>query len=400
MNKFLLYLIISAIIIIAFLFPKNPTQPQITIQNNQNKKTINLWVQYSFPGIDAYFDDFILSYEKTHSNTDVKLNILKGTDNQVYNYITEKILNGNTPDVLLLSLHNYNAFTTENRLLEMTNYIKAYDQDFFIPSSFENGIYRNNYFGIAYYIDPEIMVINQHLLPESHSADPNFKNTTELLNYLYTLNLSLDLSQREIDAFSIPSLISEGQFINSIMQTYDFQTDDENSVLENNETFTLLKKLFDSQKIYDYTRKSSHPFFNDEAVFSLEPLSLIYDKINSNYSFKSKIDVLDISESDLVFSYSLHHYASVYSHTQMQAESFELLDLLFSETEIVNRYRFYNIPIICNNKKSIFINDTQFKNQYIWPYLENAHHYPISNEIVEHKQIIEQLFESSILPSD
>lgn len=391
MKNFIFYLIISLLSLLGILlFVNSQSSNQEILFKYENedinvKDTLYILVQDSFIGSDRYFDNLIKDFE-FQNNINVNLDIVSGSDEQVYNYISKRILNGYPPDILLLSLNNYNAFATENRLLSLTDYLNNYEENYFIPSVYSDSYYNNNIYGLAYYIDPEVLVYNKEIANTiNFNINSTINNIGSLLEYYQTIQ------SEDIELISIPTLIKNGSYIRTVFGSPYINTNSYNQ-LEG------LKQLASSPAYlpYDYSKLSAHSFFNGDSktLSSIEPLSLIYAKTSNDYSLKNKISIAKISPT--VSTNSNKQYISIYSNSNKKNLCFSFLDLFLSENEILNRYKFYNIPVINYSNKDFYLNDTRFDNTNLWYYLENAFHYPISPNSVTENALIDTLYENTI----
>ncbi|WP_105616813.1 ABC transporter substrate-binding protein [Vallitalea okinawensis] len=371
MKKLVLFLFIFMLLLMELLLFNTSSSNQLTSEQPSKDKELIIWIQESFPGSETYFNELCSKFTKFYPHINISFEIIKGSDLRAYKYMTDQLISGTSPDILLLSVANYNSFTTEDRLIDLSDYISS--DDSLLPSVVNNGLYQGSPYGIAYFLDPEILIYNtNHFEDDAFTIPSSFSTSDDLLKYMSSLNADYIKQEQSYYAFSIPSLISEGQFLRSLQDPVNTDKIDE-SILNS------LQMLYITQKAapYNVDKSFSHPFFHNEVTFSLEPLSLVYEQINLNYNMNDSIGVFPIDLEQLVFSYSQSHYISIFSETDQLDDAKNLLDLFLSETEILNRYRFYNVPVISYELKEVFIEDPSYNNQYVWDYLEAAFHYPI-----------------------
>lgn len=354
------------------------------------KVELVMWIQESFAGSETYFNELTTKFEKFYPNVNITYEIIKGSDYRTYKYITNHLINGNTPDLYLLSVSNYNTLATQSELMDLSAYNHIYDS--LITSAYENSGYNDGLYGIAYFLDPEVLVYNIHHKEEANIEIPEgFDSTSTFLTYMGQLNTHLLDTQKTYTGFSIPSMISNGEFIGSLDIVNDLGQ-------VNRLLFNRLKSLHSQQHVqpYYYNKDIDHPFFSNATLFSIEPLSLVYEQINSNYSMNESIGVVPLHDSGLKFSYSQSHYISISKATNQPELAGAFLELFLSETEIRNRYKYYNVPVIAETLKEEFIKDSSYNNSNIWGYLESAFHNKISATTTFTNSAVDQFYNGNI----
>lgn len=338
----------------------NPTSSNITAP----KKELTLWVQEPFQNSDSYFNGLIHKYNKLYPNVTFNYEVLKGSDQRCYNYMMERLINGHIPDVLLLSHKNFKLFADQDKLLSLAYNLQSFSP--LLPSTYQKSSSDEIPFGIAYFLNPEILVYNKkHDIPSHLSAPDEFTTSIELLAYMSKLQHYYNENNISYTAFSIPSLIENGEFILSLNNTPQ-------KIEDYSSTIMALLDLQEIQKTeaFSYSKKTFHPFFDASVTFSLEPLSLIYEHIDSNYNLKDAIGIYPLASSGLESSHSKSHYISLFKDSKNISYAQAFLELFISDEEILNRYKFHKAPIISYSLKDHFIQDTNYDNVYIWDYLE------------------------------
>lgn len=371
MKKVLILLISILALIGITLFSFKSCEVNLTLPEKPSEKIeLVVWIQESFAGSDTYFNELISKFEKFNPEVTITYEIIKGTDYGTYKYITNHLINGNSPDLLLLSVSNYNTFATEYTLMDLNPYEDIYSS--LIPSTYRHAAYNGQLYGIAYFLDPEILVYNIHHLSSNIQIPNGFSSNEGFLDYVVELNTIYKENDLDYHSFSVPSLISNSEFVRSL-QLVDS---------EGNMNFTLfrrLQELYKEQNLspYYYNKDIYHPFFTNATTISLEPLSLVYGQIDSNYAMNESIGILPLKEDGLVFSHSQSHYISIYKETRQPDLALAFMAFFLTDTEIRNRYKYYNVPIISQSLKDEFIQDSSYSNGHIWNYLEQAYHFPL-----------------------
>lgn len=391
MKYFVHYLAIAGILI-ALVFYLNSH----SLQNDPLPKTmedkLTIWVQDSFNGSETYFETLAKTYEEKYPQNKIEILVIQGSDDHVYNIITKKTLNGVIPDVLLLSTQNYNTFATEKKLESMDAYLATYPTNYFLPSVYEDAYYKNQLFGLAYTIDPEVFVYNKdHLNTISDFEENMLDSSSEFLSLAQRLQVRCTAPSTV--ALSIPTLTQHGAYVNTLLGFKEVLPTCDIPQLNQ------LAYLYAShpQTAYNYNKNSSHNFFAHETLLSIEPLSLVYSSISTDYNLKETIGIFPIGQ--MLQVHADKSYATIFKASDKKTQAKAFLDLLFSEQEIVQRYRFYDLPVICYSKQPLFVNSLKFNNTNVWPYLVQNRHLPLSTHYTQDLAFIDNLYESKIYTS-
>ena len=178
--------------------------------------------------------------------------------------------------------------------------------------------------------------------------------------------------------FSIPTIISDGEFILSLL---NIKNSDYNSLLTS--TLSTLRDMYTIFDInyYDYDKTGAHPFFLGKSALAIEPLSLIYSSIERDNNLKNKIGIVPIKNFDMKFSYSNNKYISILNKSNNISTSLDFLNFFLNSSEIWQRYRYLNTPIITTTLTEQFINDKSFDNATILDYVKESFTYPVSPDI-------------------
>lgn len=349
------------------------TASHTSLETSAPATVLDLWVQDIPTADELYFSQALQRFEKTHPNIHIQLKILSGNDLKVAHSIETEFLNGNYPDLMILSLLNYNQFATEGYFYALDDYIATYDKDYFMENVITQGCYNNNLYGIAYALDPEILVYRKDFLNSMNMPYPEaFRNIEELESYLALINVHYSTDELTKTAFGIPTLIKNGHYLASFIGK-DKHLEETQKILD---SLSQMYKTFDTIP-YHYEKTGIHPFWLGKAALAIEPLSSIYSAIEKDNNLLRKIGIVPINNSNLKFSYSAHKYISVLSKTNFPKEALTFLDFFFSTSEVLYRYQAMNLPIMIEPLVPSFLKSKKFNNNYIIDYVRSAFHYPI-----------------------
>lgn len=385
-SKLFLFLIILLLPIILIAFSSKPKEIA-----SEDLLTLTIWVQESTSQEELYFNKAIKRFESYNPSINIEISFIDGSDLKVSDYINTSFLNKSSPDIIILSSFNFNNLATEGLLYNLNDHIKTYENNYFFDNILKNGLYNNNLYGVSYDINPEMLVYRKDFLSSIDITSPEgFNNIDELQNYLNSINEIYSSDNLDKIPFSIPTIISNGNFISSLLNVKDSDYD----VLLNS-TLSTLKYMYTNFDIdyYDYDKTGAHPFFLGKSAISIEPLSLLYSAIERDNNLKNKIGVVPIKNHDMKFSYSNNKYISVLSKSNNIDISLDFLSFFLSSSEIWQRYKHLNIPIITTTLTEQFINDKTFDNTDILDYIKEAFSYNISPELYDELKTLDSTYE-------
>lgn len=132
----------------------------------------------------------IKKFKKKYPNVDVQYTagIRKSDYN---NWLTEKIVKGNTPDVIMLPEDIFNLLASNGTLKSLNNPLKddQISHSTFYSSVFKAGQYHNVQYGLPYETNPTLMIANNDLLAKNgftnlnqHFSPNEFKNICRTIN--------------------------------------------------------------------------------------------------------------------------------------------------------------------------------------------------------------------------
>lgn len=384
--KLFLFSIILLLPVVFIVFSSKPMDI-----NTEKPLTLTIWIQESLTQEELYFDKAIKRFESYNPSVNVELSFISGSDLKVSNYINTSLLNQSSPDIIITSSYNFNKLSTEGLLYNLNNYIKSYEDTYFFDNILSNGILNNNLYGVSYDVNPEVLVYRKDFL---HSIDieapKGFNNIEDLQTYLNSINEIYASDNLEKIPFSIPTIISNGEFISSLLNT---RCSNYNALLDN--TLDILKDMYTRFDIdyYDYDKTGTHPFFLGKSALAIEPLSLIYSSIERDNNLKNKIGIVPIDNFDMKFSYSNNKYISVLNKSNNISASLDFLNFFLNSSEIWQRYRYLNTPIITNTLTEQFINDKSFDNATILDYVKESFTYPISFDIYNELDNLDSIYD-------
>lgn len=387
--KFYLLTIILLLPILLIVFS---SKPKITV--SEEPLTLRLWVQESTPQEELYFNKAINRFKSYNPSVNIELSFINGSDLKVSNYVSTSFLNQSSPDMIILSSPNFNKLATEGLLYDLDNYINTYDDNYFFENILKNGVYNNNLYGVSYEVNPEVLVYRKDFLSSIDIPFPGvFNNISELENYLKSIDEVYSSDNLDKIPFSIPTIISNGEFISSLLNVKNSEYD---TFL--NSTLDTLKDMYTNFDIdyYDYEKTGAHPFFLGKSALSIEPLSLIYSYIERDNNLKNKIGIVPIKDSDMKFSYSNNKYISVINNSNHIDESLEFLSFFLSSSEIWQRYRYMNTPIITDTLIEQFIKDESFDNTTIIDYIKESFTHTVSPTLYHELESLDSTYEVKI----
>ena len=142
--------------------------------------------EWGVPQIDVYkiYDEAIALFEKEHEN--VKVVYRSGTLMEDYSeWLAQKILKGNEPDVFIVLQEDFNTFA-EIGMLEPLNDFMKNDNEFYAEDFYEkalkSGTYNDEQFAMPFQIVPTFMIANQSLLTGNNLILP--KNSWSLESFM------------------------------------------------------------------------------------------------------------------------------------------------------------------------------------------------------------------------
>ncbi|GKX29695.1 hypothetical protein SH1V18_21750 [Vallitalea longa] len=396
-KTFLSILIIVIVLGVVYLLYNHQS---VSVNDEDDRITLNIWVKDSSNAVYTYFTQAIERFEKVNSNINVELKMIQGSDTKTLNYMNTEIINQVSPDVLCLSLHNYNCYATENRLYNLNDYIGKYEEDYFVESAVDYGVYNNNLYGIAYCIDPEILVYRRDFLSDINIPVINeIQDIKSFETYMADINSHFINDNLDKVAFSIPTLISKGTFFSSFLHIRDNVPNYNVTKIDvfNNDLLALsaMYKSFDIVP-YDYGKVGLHPFFSGQAAYSIEPLSSIYYYIEKDNNWLRNIGIVPLKDSAIKFSYSEHKYISIMDNTNHKEEAELFFDFFFSSSEVLKRYHSLNMPVVLNSLMDYYLSDINYNNKELSAYIKNSFHYPISSDMDEFLDKIDNVYDLKI----
>lgn len=335
---------------------------------------LNLWVRDSNKQVELYFNQVLLRFSNHYPHIQIHLEMIKGDDLKASHYISTARLNQNIPDLIASSLKVYNQLATEHFLYPLDSFIAQYPENHFLDTSIISGIYNNQTYGIAYALNPEVLVYRKDFLDSLHIPYPENLNTMATLEtYIQSINALYSADQLDKVAFAIPTLTSDGHFISSLLHTTHPTSTPSNTF----ETLYTMYNQFDISP-YHYAKIETHPFFSGKAALAIEPLSLIYSAIEKDNNLLKKIGIMQLPKNGLQFAYSQHKYLSICKDTSFPEEAQLFLNFFFSSSEVYERYKALNLPIVLESLMPIYTQDSRFDNHFIVDYVRAAFHYNIS----------------------
>lgn len=374
MKKLLLSILLIHFIVLAPFHSDSPPSLE-----SPSPITLNLWVQDSNKQVEIYFNQAIHRFSSQYPHIKIDLKMLKGDDLKTSYSISTARLNQDIPDLIASSLSIYNQLTTEHFLYPLDDFIATYPRNHFLETAIASGNYNNTSYGIAYALNPEILVYRKDFLDSINIPYPENINTLpNLKEYVKTIDALYQTDRLDKIAFAIPTLTANGNFIASLLHTIKVPA----SLDDTLKVLSSMYYEFDSSP-YHYSKIETHPFFSGKAALSIEPLSLVYAAIEKDNNLLKKIGIMPLPETGLQFAYSQHKYLSICNDTSYSKEALLFLDFFFSSQEVLNRYKTLNLPVVLESLMPIFIQDSRFDNRSIYEYVQASFHFNISQTLEE-----------------
>lgn len=114
------------------------------------------------------YDEAIANFER--ENPHIKITYRSGTLREDYSeWIAQKILNGNEPDVFIVPQEDFNTFSSIGMLEDLNTYIEIdqnFELDSFYLKALEAGIYEGKRYSLPMEFVPSLMCVNVTLLKD------------------------------------------------------------------------------------------------------------------------------------------------------------------------------------------------------------------------------------------
>ena len=93
------------------------------------------------------------------------------------------------------------------------------------------------------------------------------------------------------------------------------------------------------------------------------------------------------------FSYSNNKYISILNKSNNISASLDFLNFFLNSSEIWQRYRYLNTPIITTTLTEQFINDKSFDNSTILDYVKESFTYPVLPNIYNELSTLDSIYD-------
>lgn len=164
--------------VFAILLIMNPKEEKIIL-------TFGMFAgnQWDVPDDDCYkmIDETVEAFEKEHPDVEIRYDsgILKDDYSE---YIAQKALTGELPDVFMVLPEDFNTFSSVGVLKNLNLLIEAdkeFDSDHFYTGSYNAGEFRGQQYALPYESVPTLMFVNKTLLRNEGIKIPNNQWTWE-----------------------------------------------------------------------------------------------------------------------------------------------------------------------------------------------------------------------------
>ncbi len=152
------------------------------VVNPKEKKTVLTFGmfagnQWDVPDDDCYkiIDETIAEFEKEHPNVEIKYDsgILKDDYSE---WISEKALKGEVPDVFMVLPEDFNTFSSVGVLKNLDSLIlkdREFQKEDYYQGSFQAGEFEDSQYALPYESVPTLMFVNKTLLKKEGIKVPN-----------------------------------------------------------------------------------------------------------------------------------------------------------------------------------------------------------------------------------
>lgn len=251
-------------------------------QNRHQTLTIGIYTgsSWNVPNGHQYhmIDYAIHQFKKTHPN--VKINYESGIKKNNYiDWLSEKIVSGQTPDIIIMPQENFDIFASEQAFKDISSFVnRDHLKDKFYPATLNAGKYHGKQYTLPYETNPTLLVTNQSLLKREK------------------INLKSPNGFKSVNEFKqICRYMSNKSGIYGITSSYDWQDaqlaygskifsgNDQQLHLTDNQVrkgFTLIQSLHDNSLVHNVTNTMF-----DQGKVALMPLSFAQYRSYTSYPY-------------------------------------------------------------------------------------------------------------------
>ncbi|WP_210505952.1 sugar ABC transporter substrate-binding protein [Naasia sp. SYSU D00057] len=117
----------------------------------------------------AAFESLIADFESSHEGTDVKLNVVPYE--QMFSNIDAQLSSGEAPDVFRVDYGNLGVYSSQEQLLDLSDYFEQDEIDAFVPAMWEAVSYDGVPYGVPHQTDVSALMVNVPLLAAAGVTD-------------------------------------------------------------------------------------------------------------------------------------------------------------------------------------------------------------------------------------
>ena len=154
----------------------------------QNNQTLTIGIyngsSWDVPNNNQYkmIDYIIAKFKKKYPNVQIKYE--GGIGKSDYrNWLSEKIIQGNSPDLMIVPENTFNLLASEGEFMNLSGYMNRdkISPNIFYPVTFKAGQFKGKQYALPYQANPRFIVMNKDLLLKNKISIPNFNWTPNRL---------------------------------------------------------------------------------------------------------------------------------------------------------------------------------------------------------------------------
>ena len=118
---------------------------------------------------EAAFKELIKTFESEHEGTKIKLNVVPY--DQMFSNIDAQLASGDAPDLFRVDYGNLGVYSSQDQLLDISNYFTQEEADAFVPALWEAVAYDGKTYGVPHQTDVSALLLNTALLEAAGVTD-------------------------------------------------------------------------------------------------------------------------------------------------------------------------------------------------------------------------------------
>jgi multiple sugar transport system substrate-binding protein len=118
---------------------------------------------------EAAFTQLIKEFEAEHEGAKVKMNVVPYE--QMFSNIDAQLASGEAPDIFRVDYGNLGVYSSQEQLLDLSDYFSDEDADAFVPAMWEAVSYDGKPYGVPHQTDVSALLLNTALLEQAGITD-------------------------------------------------------------------------------------------------------------------------------------------------------------------------------------------------------------------------------------